>query len=278
MSISVYFISSSEVKTHSKSAIFAKVSFEGKYAQTCFLPESCEFFVGLTLAKIKTFDPFYKTDFFHLGAIVGGVLSKSKIVEICVKLTQNQEEIWQKNSSKRFLNSKKLSDFSLGLLQKLWKFDKYKTNLTDKTKESSEKQSSQFDLKNENRNAETSQENIAENSQNEKEKSLEKDSKTQMKITFCPELKAILSEFDAQKTNSLNLGMSLNRHVVEETPEFFNPKTAVEIVQKELGNYENLSIKTYSYDWLLANGFGGVCAVGRASENKPNLVHTILTF
>ena len=194
----------------------------------------------MSLAKVKTYDPFYKVDFFNLGAKIGKIVQKMKIDEVKIveisKVKQSEKPSENIDSENRM--SKNLLDLQLGIRQSLWKFDKYKTNLQINSGEI----------------------------------------KKPLKITLSEDLARQFRQEDCLKLESLNTGISLTRSVVEETPENFNPKTAVEIVKKELGNYENVEIKVRDYDWLLANGFGGVCAVGRASENKPNLVHVKLTL
>jgi len=257
MQISVHLFNQTDFENFENKKILENLGFEAKYRQTCFLPESYTLFVGLELKKVKTFDPFYKVDFFHLGAKIAESLAKMKVHEIQIDyISDFPTASGNFESEKAKKLSKNLLDLQLGINQKLWKFDKYKTNL--------QKENSGNNSQNESENLENSALKTYENSK--------------IKIRLCPNLAKQFSEFDALKLTSLNSGMSLNRFVVEETPEFFNPKTAVEIVQKELGNYENVEIKVRDYDWLLNNDFGGVCAVGRASENKPNLVHTKLNL
>ena len=247
MKIAIHLFNQTDFENFENKTILQNLGFEPKYGQTCFLSESFTLFVGLEMKKVKTFDPFYKVDFFHLGAKIAESLAKMKIDEIKIDYISgfSVSEFPKPSSNFESEKAKKLSknllDLQLGINQKMWKFDKYKTNLKNEKLETEK-------------------------------------TKTPIKITLTTNLQKQFSQFDSLKLESLNLGMSLNRFVVEETPENFNPKTAVEIVQKELGNYENVEIKVRDYNWLLENGFGGVCAVGRASENKPNLVHAKITL
>ena len=246
--ISVILIGEQDLANLSNKHILESFGFEAKYGQTCFLTNSDSglenflgtLFLGMSLAKVKTYDPFYKVDFFNLGAKIGKIVQKMKIDEVKIveisKVKQSEKPSENIDSENRM--SKNLLDLQLGIRQSLWKFDKYKTNLQINSGEI----------------------------------------KKPLKITLSEDLARQFRQEDCLKLESLNTGISLTRSVVEETPENFNPKTAVEIVKKELGNYENVEIKVRDYDWLLANGFGGVCAVGRASENKPNLVHVKLTL
>ncbi len=251
MKISVRLFNQADFENFENKKILQNLGFEAKYGQTCFyyqniyknlendLENENILFVGLELKKVKTFDPFYKVDFFHLGAKIAQSLDKMKVEIIEIDYISDfppASDCFESKKEQKL--SKNLLDLQLGIKQKLWKFDKYKTNLQDREKTGT---------------------------------------KTLIKINLTTNLNKQFSQFDALKLESLNLGMNLNRFVVEETPEFFNPKTAVQIVQKEL-NYPNVGIKVRDYDWLLANGFGGVCAVGRASENKPNLVHAQITL
>lgn len=78
------------------------------------------------------------------------------------------------------------------------------------------------------------------------------------------------------KWNYLDSSMRIARNMVNETPEEFNPKTAVDFVKTQLRDYKHVSVVTMSYDDLELRGMQGITFVGRASRYKPQMVHVTL--
>lgn len=103
---------------------FQELNFGAEYLNLAHFPEERKLFVGVDLAKNiqnklilnKTGDPFYKVDFFELGAKVGQFLQSLNYSQ--VELT---DILWQKR-----LTIKNLVDFQVGFRQGLWQFNKYK--------------------------------------------------------------------------------------------------------------------------------------------------------
>jgi leucyl aminopeptidase len=89
------------------------LSFGGKYKEIVYLIEQNIVFLGTQLQEKKTWDPYYKVDFFELGSIVGNFIKTTKIKDI------------QLDTTCLDITSKEVLDFSLGFGLSVWKFDKY---------------------------------------------------------------------------------------------------------------------------------------------------------
>ena len=89
----------------------------------------------------------------------------------------------------------------------------------------------------------------------------------------------LLEVLDSHKIsyiNAINTAVTLTRKVVEDTPQAINPSTMPKIIQEQFEGNNNVSIKTLSYEQMIEMGMEGITAVGRASANKPVLVHTTI--
>jgi leucyl aminopeptidase len=89
----------------------------------------------------------------------------------------------------------------------------------------------------------------------------------------------LLEVLDADKVayiNAINGAVTLTRKVVEDTPQAINPSTMPDIIKGEFASNRNVSIEVIDYQKLLEMGMEGITAVGRASINKPVLVHTTI--
>jgi leucyl aminopeptidase len=84
-------------------------------------------------------------------------------------------------------------------------------------------------------------------------------------------LNTALSEGQVRCIRALNEGITLNRLLVEATPEQLNPDTVVEILETMMP--ESVITKKYiNYEQLLEMGADGITFVGRASTHKPLVV------
>lgn len=70
--------------------------------------------------------------------------------------------------------------------------------------------------------------------------------------------------------------VDLVRDLINDTPAAINPSTMPKIVKEKFEALNNVSIQTLSYEQMLDLGMQGITAVGKASEHKPILVHTIV--
>jgi leucyl aminopeptidase len=95
-------------------------------------------------------------------------------------------------------------------------------------------------------------------------------------ISFATGLEDILTSGDMQELFALDKGISLNRTLVEETPENLNPESIQRILKSEFQHYQNITHEIINYDQLQARGMEGITAVGRGSRFKPILSHMIL--
>jgi leucyl aminopeptidase len=86
----------------------------------------------------------------------------------------------------------------------------------------------------------------------------------------------VLDQSRIDYLNAINHAVTLTRKVVEDTPQAINPATMPEIIKAEFENNANVSIKILDYATMLEMGMEGITAVGRASINKPVLVHTTI--
>jgi leucyl aminopeptidase len=103
-----------QIKVFLTSKIPKKITaynFKAKYG-SCFLLDK-ELYIGTKLKSIKTVDPYYKVDYFLLGAKIGNSLKNYDIATVDI------------SSSEKKLNQKEVLDLKLGILQSYWKFDKY---------------------------------------------------------------------------------------------------------------------------------------------------------
>ncbi|NJS41380.1 hypothetical protein HC766_03305 [Candidatus Gracilibacteria bacterium] len=119
--VKVFLISGSQLQNHINNKILNSLGFEGKYKQSIILPEKNLIYIGLDLRQTKTIDPFYKIDFFEIGAVLGSLIKSTKLTD------------FQLENSSIELNSKQIIDFALGFSSNLWSFDKYKKKMLTKS-------------------------------------------------------------------------------------------------------------------------------------------------
>jgi leucyl aminopeptidase len=95
-------------------------------------------------------------------------------------------------------------------------------------------------------------------------------------ISFAAGLEDVMTDGDTQELFALDKGITLNRTLVEETPEMLNPESIRGILKSEFQHYPNITHEILSYDLLAARGMEGITMVGRGSRFKPILSHMIL--
>lgn len=95
-------------------------------------------------------------------------------------------------------------------------------------------------------------------------------------ISFGDGLGDIMTGSDLQELFALDKGISLNRMLIEETPEMLNPESIQKILKDEFYHYTNITHEVLSYDQLVARGMEGIAMVGRGSRFKPILSHIVL--
>jgi leucyl aminopeptidase len=95
-------------------------------------------------------------------------------------------------------------------------------------------------------------------------------------ISFGTGLEDVLTNNDMQELFALDKGISLNRTLIEETPEALNPESIRGILKSEFQHYPNITHEILSYDQLEIKGMEGITMVGRGSRFKPILSHMIL--
>jgi leucyl aminopeptidase len=95
-------------------------------------------------------------------------------------------------------------------------------------------------------------------------------------ISFGTKLEDIMTAADMQELFALDKGITLNRTLIEETPEVLNPESIQKILKNEFQHYSNITHDILNYDQLAARGMEGITAVGRGSRFKPILSHMIL--
>ncbi len=110
----VYLIDKKELESHPDNKLFSTLNFKAKYNQKCFLADKNQVYIGLDLENKTTSDPFYKLDFYELGATLGNIIEPTKILDLQLeKITTDYD-------------NKSIVDFTLGFSQAIWKFTKFK--------------------------------------------------------------------------------------------------------------------------------------------------------
>ncbi|MBC7472552.1 MAG: hypothetical protein H7196_04835 [candidate division SR1 bacterium] len=95
-------------------------------------------------------------------------------------------------------------------------------------------------------------------------------------ISFGEGLGDIMTIADSKELFALDKGITLNRMLVEETPEALNPNSIQKILKSEFQHYSNATHEILNFDQLEAIGMEGITAVGRGSRFKPILSHITL--
>jgi leucyl aminopeptidase len=75
---------------------------------------------------------------------------------------------------------------------------------------------------------------------------------------------------------AISQSVDLARNLINDTPSAINPSTMPSIINEQFSKCSGITIQTLDYAQMLEMGMEGITAVGRASENKPILVHTII--
>jgi leucyl aminopeptidase len=114
----IYLVEESQVPALEDAQILGTLKFKGGYGSVAFLPEKSRLYVGLSLRPVKTVDPFYKPDFYSLGATVARALEKTGYQQLQIMTPQTS----------MVFGTKELVDLILGIRQAAWKFDKYLSN------------------------------------------------------------------------------------------------------------------------------------------------------
>jgi leucyl aminopeptidase len=85
-----------------------------------------------------------------------------------------------------------------------------------------------------------------------------------------------LSQDKINYIKTISDSVKLTRDLVNDTPQAINPSTMPVIVEKEFAGLSNITIQKLSYEKMIELGMDGIVAVGKASINKPILIHTII--
>jgi leucyl aminopeptidase len=119
--LKVFLVQSEEIEKHSRKELFKKHAFEAKYKQVQLMVESSELYVGLSLkSTTKNFDPFFRVNYFELGASLYKTVSKMQDLQIEIALfPSNQQDLF---------------DFLLGFNQAEYIFDTYLKKDTSEAK------------------------------------------------------------------------------------------------------------------------------------------------
>lgn len=114
----VYLVENKSLGKLPQKQLLADLGFKGFHGETAFLPETPSMYLGLELKPVKTTDPFYKIDYYALGAILGTKLRSTKYRKLQIdskSLTAN-------------LDPQNCLDLALGVRQGAWKFTKFLKN------------------------------------------------------------------------------------------------------------------------------------------------------
>jgi leucyl aminopeptidase len=87
---------------------------------------------------------------------------------------------------------------------------------------------------------------------------------------------ASLSQSRLDYIQTITDSVDLTRDLVNDTPQAINPSTMPDIIDKQFGGLANISIQKLSYEKMIELGMDAIVAVGKASINKPVLVHTTI--
>lgn len=75
-----------------------------------------------------------------------------------------------------------------------------------------------------------------------------------------------------QRAKNLGAGLNLSRHLVNTPPNFINPVTYANFVQRSFSRMKNTSVEIWDERRLEREGMGLHLGVGQGSENQPRLV------
>ena len=106
--------------------------------------------------------------------------------------------------------------------------------------------------------------------------SSEKSTVKSLEIFIQEKDKDLMTEEIQKELIALNEGVTLTRKLIDETPEKLNPTSIKKIIQDELGDNKNITIKLIEKSDLEKMGMNAILAVGRASIHNPVLAHIIL--
>jgi leucyl aminopeptidase len=87
---------------------------------------------------------------------------------------------------------------------------------------------------------------------------------------------AQLTQSKLDYIQTISDSVDLTRDLVNDTPQAINPSTMSNIVDNKFEGLSNVSIKKLSYEKMIEMGMDGIVAVGKASVNKPILIHTTI--
>jgi leucyl aminopeptidase len=90
---------------------------------------------------------------------------------------------------------------------------------------------------------------------------------------------SIPTNFSQSKLDYIQIisdSVDLTRDLVNDTPQAINPNTMPDIIDKQFVGVPNVSIQNLSYEKMIELGMDAIVAVGKASVNKPILVHTTI--
>jgi leucyl aminopeptidase len=174
-----------------------ELSFEGKYKQVVFLPESKKIYLGTTLPHSKHCDPWDKVDYYELGAIAMKAVAKTKLDTFMLSgFASISKDIG--------FQQKGLIQFVLGMCQAVWRYDHFR----DESKKNSKSLTIGLD--------DNSQKLLTPQIQNEIEALLEGITLAREVIDMPPQLlnpqtvvNRIHHEFDEHPNISINLYTSL---------------------------------------------------------------------
>jgi leucyl aminopeptidase len=85
-----------------------------------------------------------------------------------------------------------------------------------------------------------------------------------------------LSQVKLEYIQTISDSVDLTRDLVNDTPQAINPSTMPRIVDNKFEGLANVSIAKLSYEKMIKMGMDGIVAVGKASINKPVLIHTTI--
>jgi leucyl aminopeptidase len=111
----VRLVGSDCLRDAARADVFSSINFKAKYKQYFLDPASSELFVGIDFSPTeKSIDPYYRVDYYEVGAGIARRLAKTKFSE----LTINNESTYTPTADE-------LNQLILGIHQSGWQFDKY---------------------------------------------------------------------------------------------------------------------------------------------------------
>jgi leucyl aminopeptidase len=108
------------------------------------------------------------------------------------------------------------------------------------------------------------------------DKYLKKPKTSDFNFYLSQSLAQLVSDRQLKYIQAVSNSVDLARNLVNDTPAAINPSTMPLIIEQQFKGLDNVSIKQLSYEQMLSLGMEGITAVGKASEHKPVLVHTII--